>query len=387
MYYVVLIVLLIGSLIEIYRRKKYKQLFLLIYVVMTLMAIFRFGQLGDYFDYYYLYHNPILLRDPLFIVYAMAFQLCNASYQFFLTITELICFGLAFPFFYKTCRCSCISLLVFYCYSFLTCPMSALRQAVCLSMLLCSYSMLVEKKRVLFFLIVGIGSLIHLSFFAVALIGLFYDKRFFNRPIIIVIALLATGVMLSGIDLTAVVISRVGFENRSISEVSSGAFDNLIQLALRLALMVPLLFFKPAYGTNGYYAKAICLIGYILYCLLASQSLVAGRIEYFFRTFLCLFVAELSRGLGSKYSFISVRFSPRRKEKPTAKKAFSNMRVAVLSLFVLAHVVLFYKNMGGFIAQGAYKENVTIFNFPYISIFDKQAIDQYTDIDKYDYSE
>ena len=107
-------------------------------------------------------------------------------------------------------------------------------------MLLCSYSMLVEKKRVLFFLIVGIGSLIHLSFFAVALIGLFYDKRFFNRPIIIVIALLATGVMLSGIDLTAVVISRVGFENRSISEVSSGAFDNLIQLALRLALMVPL---------------------------------------------------------------------------------------------------------------------------------------------------
>lgn len=387
MYYFVLLILLIGSYIEIIRRKKYRQLFLLVYGVMTLMAIFRFGQLGDYFDYYYLYENPILLRDPLFIVYAMAFQWVHASYQVFLTVTELICFGLAFPFFYRTCRCSCISLLVFYCYSFLTCPMSALRQAVCLSILLCSYSMLVEKKKFLFFLLVGIGSLIHLSFFSVALIGLFYDKKFFNKPIIIVIALLATAVMLSGVDLTAVIISRVGFENRSISEVSSGAFDNLIQLALRLALMAPLLFFKPEYGTNGYYAKAICLIGYILYCFLASQALVAGRIEYFYRTFLCLFVAELSRGLGSKYKFISINLSLHRRVKPSAKRAFSNMRMAVLSLFVFAHVILFYKNMGGFIAQGAYKENVTIFNFPYISIFDKQAIDQYTDIDKYDYSE
>ena len=263
--------------------------------------------------------------------------------------------------------------------------MSALRQAVCLSLLLCSYSMLVEKKKILFFLMVGIGSLIHLSFFAVALIGLLYDIRIYNKPIIIVIAVLATGLMLSGVDLTAVVINRIGFENRTIRDVSSGAFDNLIQLALRLILMVPLLLFRPAYGSNGYYAKAICLIGYVLYCLLSSQILVAGRIEYFFRTFLCLFVAELSRGLGSKYSFISIRISPRRNRKPTAKKAFANMRMAVLSLFVLAHVVLFYKNLGGFISQGSYKDNVTIYNFPYISIFDKSAIDYYTDIDKYNY--
>ena len=287
--------------------------------MITLMAIFRFGQLGDYFDYYYLYQNPLLLRDPIFIIYASTLRLLGLDYQAFVTITELICMGLAFPFFYKTCKYSFISLLAFYCYTYMLCPMSALRQAVCLSMLLCSYSFLVEGKKKWFYIIAILGCFIHLSFFSVLIIGLLYDKKFFNHPMLIFAVLFSALLMFVGVDFFAGF--RSVFKDRSITSAELGAFDNLIQLALRLLIILPLFFFNPEYRSDGYYAKAICIIGFILYCFLSSDLLVAGRIEFFYRTFICLFIAYLS------YSFKSI------------------LRDSVLLLLIAVHVVLFFKNI------------------------------------------
>ena len=342
---------------------------------MTLMAIFRFGQLGDYFTYYYLYQNPIASRDLIFILYAYLFKIFGLGYQFFLTVTELIIFALAFPFFYRTCKGSLISLFLFYTYTFMVCPMSALRQAICLSLLLYSYSLLVEKKKIKFFIIVGIGSFIHLSFFTAFLIGWLYDKKIYNKPVFLFVIFFASFIMLSGIDLTASI--RGLFDNRSVQGDASSSFDNLFQLGLRLILVFPLLLFKPPYGTDGYYSKAICVIGFVLYCVLSSNILVAGRIEYFFRTFLCLFVADLSLRLKPQMADLDNTNSYR--------GIYISMRRIVLSLFVFVHVALFFKNIDGFISQGNYREGITVLNFPYISIFEKSDIDTYTDMNKYNY--
>lgn len=361
MYYFALFLLVICSLSEVFYKQPPKILFVAIYVLITLMAIFRFGQLGDYFDYYYLYQNPLLLRDPLFIIYASTLRLVGFDYQGFVTITELICMGLAFPFFYKTCKYSFISLLAFYCYTYMVCPMSALRQAVCLSMLLYSYSLLVDGKKILFYAMVILGCFIHLSFFSVFLIGILYDKEYFNHPMLIFAVLFSALLMFVGVDFFASF--RGMFSDRSVTAAEVGAFDNLIQLALRLLIVLPVFFFNPDYRSDGYYAKAICIVGFILYCLLASNLLIAGRIEFFYRTFICLFIAYLS------YSYKSI------------------LRDSVLLLLISVHVVLFFKNIGAAISQGDYVESVTVYNFPYISIFDKSEIDKYTTIDKYNYAE
>ena len=362
MYYLVLGALIICSFFETFELRPPKKLFILIYVVMTLMAMFRFGQLGDYFDYYYLYtQNPLLMRDMLFILYALFFRLFDANYEVFIVITELICMGLAFPFFYKTCKGNYISLLAFYCYTFLVCPMSALRQAVCLSLLLFSYSLLAEKKKKVFYVVVTIGVFIHLSFFVVYIIGFLYDKEFYNERWMFYIIIFATFLFFVGADFTASI--RSSMEDRSVSEAAENSLDHVIQIVLRLIILLPLLFFRPDYGTDGYYAKAICIIGYVLYCLLASNILVAGRMEFFFRTFICLFIAYLS----------------------DQERTF--LRNSVLYLFVFVHTALFFKNINSFISQGNYNVDVTVFNFPYISIFDKAEIDEYTGIDTYGYSE
>lgn len=362
MYYLVLGALVVCSLFEVFNIRPPKKLFILIYVIMTLMAIFRFGQLGDYFDYYYLYtQNPLLMRDVLFILYALIFRLFDANYEVFIGATEIICMGLAFPFFYKTCKGNFISLLAFYCYTYMVCPMSALRQAVCLSLLLCSYTLLTEHRKKAFYAMVAVGTFIHLSFFVVLIIGLFYDRAYFNEGWILYVVLFATFLFFVGTDLTAGI--RGSMENRSVSEVAENSLDHVVQIVLRLLILLPLLFVYPDYGSDGYYAKAICIIGYVLYCLLASNILVAGRMEYFFRTFICLFIAYMSEQERSFY------------------------RNVVLYSFILLHSALFFKNISGFIAQGNYNVDVTILNFPYISIFDKEEIDEYTGIDTYGYSE
>ena len=363
MYYLVLFLLIICSYLEIIHKLKSKKPFVIIYIVMTLMAMFRFGQVGDYFDYYYLFRLPANLKDPLFTLYTLFFNFLGVKYTFYIAVTEIIILGLAFPFFYKTCQGSCISLFVFYTYTFLLCPMSALRQAVCLSLLLFSYRLLVEKKKIPFFIIVLIGMFIHLSFFSVFILGLFYDKKIYNQKFIFYVVIIATLLFFSGLDIASGLRSSSSMENRSVSANIENPFDFIIQIILRLIIIIPIMLFKPKYGSDGYYAKAICVIGYIMYCLLASNILVAGRIEFFYRTFLCLFISYLSFTSTSKF------------------------RNAILYLFICVHIVLFFKNINSFISQGDYYPNVTMFNFPYISIFDKSEIDEYSAIDQYNYNE
>ncbi len=359
MYYIVLLTLLFFSLSEIGYRRPSKWIFICVYLVMSCMAIFRFGQLGDYFNYYFLYKNPIYtLRDPLYFIYVVIFKLLDIDYTVFVGFTEVIIMGLAFPFFYKTCQRSFIALFVFYCYTFLWCPMGAMRQAVCISMLLCSYTLLVERRMLLFYILVVIGFLFHGSFFAVILIGLFYRKSFYNQRWITYAVLGLTVLALVSVNYLQFLGDT--FEDRSFSDGESGS-DNLVQVALRFFLIIPVLLYKPAYGTDGYYSKAICIIGYAIYCVLSFDVLVAGRMEYYFRTFMCLLVATI------------------------ALNERTALRHITLYVFLFVHIILFFKSFNGIIGEKYYKKGVTMFTYPYISVFDKAEFDEYSNVDKRGY--
>ena len=53
------------------------------------------------------------------------------------------------------------------------------------------------------------------------------------------------------------------------------------------------------------------------------------------------------------------------------------VRNLFLILVVLVHSVLFFKNINSFIVQGEYNESVTALNFPYVSIFNQDELDDY----------
>ena len=353
MYYLIFIILLFFSAIEISTYRKSFIWFAIVYSLLKLMVMFRSGQLADYFNYEMLYENPDAMgewRDPLYFLIEKACIWLGINYEGFVFLIGGITMAFAYPFFSKCCDRSTVALLVFYSYVFLILPMSAMRQGICLGMLLWSYSLLVLGKKLLFYSIMLIGTLIHFSMMAVVLIGLFYNKDWYNRGFIKWVVLGLTIFALITPDLTQYIPDILG--DRSLGEYED---SRLAQMAIRALLIIPVLFIKPEYGTHGYYAKAICIIGYCLYCCLAFSSLIAGRFEFLFRVFYCLFVAHVLFNMGKVY-----------------------LEHFLLGAILMVHIVLFFKNMDAAITQCDYdRERVTAFSFPYISVFDKEELEYY----------
>ena len=351
MYYILLLILLFFSVVEILTGKRNRLWFKVAYMLMTFMVMFRYGQLTDYSSYELIYYSPEKgkVSEPLYIVMTESFNSLGFSYEGFVIILGILGMGLAYPFFSKLCKGSMAALLIFYCYAFLILPMSAIRQGICLCILLCSFSLLLEKKKKLFYIIACFGSLFHYSMIAVVLIGFLYDKKIFNNWYIPWILLGLTVFALVTPDLS-------GYLQLIIGDKNLGEYQDsrLMQMVLRASIIFPLVLFKPPYGTLGYYGKSVCIIGYCMYCILSFGSLVSGRLEYYFRIFLCLFVASC---LFDKKCFVKDKL--------------------LIGFVVMVHVVLFFKNIDSFIQQSDYDQSkVNMFNFPYVSIFDKEELER-----------
>ena len=352
MYYFVLLLLVIFSSREVCGKRTNKTAFQICYILMTAMAILRYGQLTDYFNYEINYENPIgIMRDPLFAYLIIFCKGIGMPYELFSIIIDAITMWLAYPFFSKVCHKSALALLIYYCYIFLVLPMSGIRQGLCVSFMLLGFTYLLRGKKTAFYLLVAFGSFIHFSMLSVLFIGLFYDKKFYNDSYWWFVIIGLTGFALVTPDLSSYIPEFLA--KKSVGEYQD---SRLPQMILRFLIILPVLFTRPRYGKLGYYAKAICIIGYCMYCSLSFSQMIAGRLEFYFRLFIALFAASIIRS------------------ETRVRKWFS---VTVLSMLVLIHVVLFYKNMGAFIEQGNYKESVTLFNFPYVSLFNKEAINDY----------
>lgn len=345
MYYIVFISLLFFSILEVASNKKYPVIFHVIYVVMTCMAAFRYGQLTDYFAYEYFYDNPIRIeKDAAFSYLLEFFRIHGLSYILFVIFSAVFTMGLSYPFLSIVCKYSFVSFLIYYVFIFLILSMSAVRQGMALAVLLLAFMFLLRERRVIYCILIILGSLLHLSLLAAIPIAFIYKRKIFNNEKIIYTAVgILTLFALVTPDLTEYLPSS--FLDRSIGSYQDSRFT---QILLRFLLILPVLYIKPPYNTLGYYARSIVITGYCMYCVFAFSSLIAGRLEFYYRIFLCLFASYL-------VSFLKI----------------NQLKKTILGMLIIIHIVLFFKNINSFISQGNYGNNITVLNFPYISIFDK----------------
>ncbi len=359
MYYLILFILVLFSTIEVLTGKRSERWFNVSYLLMTAMATFRYGQMDDYFNYYINYEHPEIygLIDPLFGLLIGLFKAFSIGYPVFIALLSLTCMLLSYRFFYKNCGYSCISLLMFYSYTFMMCPMSSIRQGICLALLMYMFPLLVEKKNKQFYIGVFVGCFLHLSFIIVLILPFLLKLKIYNKVFVIYLIVGLTIIAFLGISVaTLLPIDRV----TAYEDSEGGGGSVFIRMALRALIIAPVLLFKPDEETEGYYAKAICLIGYGIYCVLSFNDLVAGRLEYYFRSFIFLYAAFLVQ------NFLR-----------------TSRMLAHLSLLMLVHVFLWFRNIDAGIDRMAYKEGITVLNFPYISVFNKAELNEYSAIDTF----
>lgn len=361
MYYLVLSLLVFFSCVEMLWGQKNKIWFYVSYFLMTVVATFRYGQMDDYFNYNLNYENPEVYEetDPLFGIIIFSFKFLGFDYTVFVAVISFTCMALSFRFFKDVCNESCLSLLIFYGYTFMLCPMSAIRQGLCLALLLYIYPLLRDKRNYLYYFYVVVGCFIHFSFIIVIFLPILLKYKIYNQTWIWFLFIGFSVLAFIGLSIA----SLLPFDRIIYYEEGEG--NNIwLRMALRILLILPVLLTNPIEESNGYYAKAICLIGYVLYCGLSFNDLVAGRIEYYFRTFLCLFVAEELKKQELSFSIISR-----------------------LGTLMVLNVFLWFKNVDAGIERMGYREDITAYNFPYISVFNKSDLKKYSSMETYNLEE
>lgn len=226
--------------------------------------------------------------------------------------------------------------------------MNVVRQGIALSLFFVGFMALINGKKKWFYICIVIGGFFHLSLFFAFFVGFLYNLRIYNNwyivPAIIGVSIFAFVTP----DLTAS-LPAIALE-RTLGDYDG---DRYMKVILRFLIILPILLIKPKYGSNGYYAKAICIMGYFVYCLLAFASGLSSRMEFYFRALVCLFVA---------YVIYEGRF--RQFEK------------GLVMMLILIHSFLFFKNMEAAVSQNGYN-HADMMNFPYISIFDKDELQKY----------
>lgn len=359
MYYIVFVILFWGSLIEIFTKKLNRYLFYLAFGLMTLMTCLRYGQNADYFGYKDNYLNPDETRsiDFLFVAFQDFCRQLGLSYEFNVLFCGLIVMGFMLPFLSKKTLRSSFALLVIYSLFFLIYPMGVIRQGIALSLLLWAYIYLEDGKKYLFLVLLFIGSLIHVSLITAIFIYFVYNKRFFEKKLILWLILGMTFYSAFVPDMSWII--QMYFPDRS---VEGGLQDTRwAALLLRLLSIIPVYLIKPPYGTPGYNARSICITGYCIYCFLSFDSLIAGRVEVYYRIFFCLFCSYLV--------FQMKRY---------------RLRYLCLVFILFLQSAYFFKNIDTMRSQGDYRSNVTTMSFPYISVLDKEDLEYYTDmVDNY----
>lgn len=355
-YQLLIVIIVFFSIREVFSKNVNNSVFNFVYFLLILMATFRYGQLGDYFGYMYLYNYPqvIMAKDPGFGLLILLFRSFNIDYTIFMSSLSFLCMVMMYPFFKKTCGRSFIALLIFYSYTFIYGPMGAIRQGICLALLLWMYPLLINEKYKMYVLFVILGCFIHLSFIIAFIFPFFIRWRIFHRHEFVAIIIFFTIIGFLGINFTNYLPEFLKARTYTKTDVVEGA--GILQIGLRLLIILPLLFYKAKENTNAYYAKAICLMGYCVYCLFSSDSLVAGRLEFYMRIFICMFVGYIIYNEGYKF-----------------KKQF----IPFIFLLVSVHIVIWYKNMDFVRENGGYLPNITVYNMPFVSILNQNDIDEY----------
>lgn len=360
MYYLVFIILFWASFLEIIKKRRNIYFFYSAFILMTLMTCLRYGQNVDYFHYKHAYLFPDESRnaDLLFGLFQDVCRFLGFSYELHVFACGLVLMGLMLPFLVKKTTYSSFSLLIIYSLFFLIYHMGVVRQGIALSILLWSYKYLEEGKKYMFVILIVLGSFVHLSLITSLIIIFIYNKRVFNSGVVLWVLVGMT--MFSAFVPDLSWFFQLYFPDRSID----GGFQDTrwSALILRILSIAPVYLIKPPYGSAGYNARSMCLTGYCFYCFLSFDSLIAGRVEVYYRVFFCLFC-----------SYIIFQMKQ------------SRLRFLCLSYVLFLQSAYFFKNINTMIMQADYKENVTMLSFPYISVFEKEEFNYYSNVADKDY--
>lgn len=364
LYLVVGALLILGTIYEYVYKKTSNIMYIIMFLVLTLMLCFRYGQGTDYFGYQYLYDR--------FSDFSSITGLYNNSEhsEFGWKLLNYVCGHIGMDFYLfsgligavtmlffnnfvqKFCPYKVTALLVAYPTLYLTYFFSAIRQGLIMSIFLgFLIDWYLRKKYVRYAIVVLLCATLHSSALVLLILLIPRIKTYIIKYDIALIALFG---------MIGIFLSIIGFNFSILGKTFSGGEGNIsiIGVAERL---VTFIFIKRGYDRfcrntgekQGIYDAMyyIYVVGTLGYCLTFSSPLVASRLFYFFKLLEILFISVILSKFKSNFPVVSI-----------------------FLLFVIAlSSVMLVKNIDSYISQGEYFDSVNVFNYPYHDVFTKEV--------------
>ena len=352
MYHIVFILLLIFSIKEFVSCAISQTVFRLMYLLLTLMAVFRFGQGTDYFNYYEIYDLGLIisLKDPGYWVLNYLCAKIEIPFYVFVSCFAFVTMALFYLFLSKICKKSAFALFLFYVFFYFVLVLSAIRQGLVLAFVSSVlYPLLIQRYYLKFYVLLLFISTFHLSVLVLAIFPVFMNNKCISLKIFQVLFILCSILLFFNIDF----LSFFTF-GRFVGYLNGSDGGSVFPRIFRIILFFPILVLIKDKFVSDFYYK-IAFVGFFVYCLFSSSDLAAARLEVYFRL-----------------SIIPIMFS-------LSLLSEKSIKQPMFTYYLILSSFYWFKCISTSIDEGGYI-NCNAFTYPYVSLFDADKIINYRTI-------
>ena len=386
MYLFVAILLLVGTIFEIVIRKSIKQYFSIVSFVLLILLCLRFGQGTDYYAYFLQYKyidiglpffkiiNYVMHGEPGWRVLMWLFKRLGASFEIFIVILSVVMMYSSIRAIRKFSPYKVTSLFLLYPTYVMTYFFSALRQGLVLSLFLgFGIEFLFSKEYKKYYLLIVVLTFFHSS--ALFLLCI---------PVVLVLFQKGRYKLVYG---TCVIMALMGYTG--IINVVERLIPNVsryLDLSVSIpAILIRIIFFSLIYLMHiklRYFENDIEKRMYHLYvfgiCVFMALSFSANlsqRVTVPIKAIEILLIPiQLKMILNLKRVPDKKGVIKRNKGLTLSKK---NLVLICITMVLMIPSIEYVKNINSYILQGNYYDSINIFNYPYISLWEKNEVHLY----------
>lgn len=380
------ILMSIFALLEITNMIKPKtKIFYVFAGILLFMLCFRYGQGTDY-NAYEVQYTSLNSTSSLFInlldhgelgwyALLMSFKRLGCGFPVFLGILSFVMMASTIRVINKYSPYRILSLLLFYPTFYLTYYYSAIRQGIVLSIFLgFGIQWLIEKKYIKYFIMVVVLLMLHASavvLFIIPMALVIKDKR----PAKYIIAALGFMVVAGYTGILNSLAARFGI-HPSYFTVSISYMAILLRAILFYIVHIMYKASRNELDSENriedvmYY---IYVVGFIMYIMFAFSGTLSQRMTMPMKGIEIILIPMLAAKINNcrKEGLIS-------RTKPFLYLGIGKSSILlVMAVVVLALDVEMIKNINSYLVQGNYYDWVNVFNYPYVSVFNKEDIFKY----------
>lgn len=292
-YIFIFILLFIASLIEInfiVDRKNYFFIFCLLVLIFFIGG--RYGNGADYYRYETIFRNInisnfYLHDDPGFSAVALGLKKFGFSTEFVFFVFSLIQISLIGFYIATNLKYRFPALLVYYSLYMFPFGFNAIAQGISVGIILCSIRFIEEKKHIHVIVMGVLSFLFHKIGLLIIIIYLIYNLKITMRNLICMTMFLALiSIILNYCFTNDIFISVLPNDFQSIISSYKLQYSNSIDIVSITARIVMLLFvslFLMRYNLSERRTYLAYCIGFAVYIILASNDLLATRINLSFK--------------------------------------------------------------------------------------------------------